>query len=487
MLKINNRPQFIVGFFSVLYLLILLFLSIDDNYAILILPVILSVILLAIFDYKNIFYPLIFLTPLSIPLSEISDFGLSEMALPTEPMLFGLLILTILQMIYNRHLFLPILKHPIVFYIFLYLVWMFITSLTSTMPIVSIKYFLSKVWFIFPLIFMGSLLFKEPKMIERFILLYIIPLSLVIIYTIIKHSGYDFDKQSAHYMMSPFFRDHTSYGAIIAFFLPLTFTLLFIKNHHWIIRFLIISIFLIMLIGFVLSFTRAAWLSLIISLILALIIRFKIDRRVLFSSPLILIFFIWFSQDPLIDFLEKNTQNTSDNLFEHVGSISNISTDASNVERINRWHCALYMFYDKPIYGFGPGTYQFQYAPYQLLKYYTVIRSNTGQGGNAHSEYLGPLSESGILGLISFLAMVIFVIVKGINMYYNSENKQQKTLILTLLISLLSYFLHGFFNNFLDTDKAAVPVWISIAILISLDLFYNKNQDLFSNFEHKKL
>lgn len=64
--------------------------------------------------------------------------------------------------------------------------------------------------------------------------------------------------------------------------------------------------------------------------------------------------------------LEKNRQDTSSNLEEHLQSISNISTDASNLERINRWHSAFRMFAERPIFGWGPGTYSFEYAPFQL-------------------------------------------------------------------------------------------------------------------------
>ena len=53
-------------------------------------------------------------------------------------------------------------------------------------------------------------------------MLYLIPLTIVVIYTSLRHAGYGFDKESAHYMMSPFFNDHTSYGAMIAFFSPVT-------------------------------------------------------------------------------------------------------------------------------------------------------------------------------------------------------------------------------------------------------------------------
>ena len=43
-----------------------------------------------------------------------------------------------------------------------------------------------------------------------------IGLVFVILYTLIRHSFYGFDQQSSGWVMTPFFRDHTSYGATIA-------------------------------------------------------------------------------------------------------------------------------------------------------------------------------------------------------------------------------------------------------------------------------
>ena len=76
------------------------------------------------------------------------------------------------------------------------------------------------------------------------------------------------------------------------------------------------------------------------------------------------------------------------------------------MERINRWKCALKMFIEKPVFGWGPGTYQFQYARFQLSKDRTIISSNSGDMGNTHSEYLGPLCESGFLGFFFFLLLL---------------------------------------------------------------------------------
>jgi hypothetical protein len=40
------------------------------------------------------------------------------------------------------------------------------------------------------------------------------------------------------------------------------------------------------------------------------------------------------------------------------------------------------------------------------------------------------------------------------------------------VVGLISYYIHGFLNNFLDTDKASVPVWGFMAILVALRLYH---------------
>ena len=48
-----------------------------------------------------------------------------------------------------------------------------------------------------------------------------IPLMLVIFYSTYRHLGYGlWNKQAAHFVVSPFYRDHTSYGAATAIYIP---------------------------------------------------------------------------------------------------------------------------------------------------------------------------------------------------------------------------------------------------------------------------
>jgi putative inorganic carbon (HCO3(-)) transporter len=42
----------------------------------------------------------------------------------------------------------------------------------------------------------------------------------------------------------------------------------------------------------------------------------------------------------------------------------------------------------------------------------------------------------------------------------------------SVFLGLTTYYLHGALNNFLDTDKVAVPFWAFTAIVVLMDLRY---------------
>ena len=175
--------------------------------------------------------------------------------------------------------------------------------------------------------------------------------------------------------------------------------------------------------------------------------------------------------------LERNqSEHATDNIDERIESMANISTDASNLERLNRWGSAIRLWEERPIVGWGPGTYAMVYAPFQLSSSKTVISTNAGILGNAHSEYLGPLSEQGLIGMLLIIMLVIYILYIGITLYLRLPEGPLKTLLLTIILGLITYFAHGILNNYLDTDKATIPVWGFTAIIVMLDIKYPKNK-----------
>jgi O-antigen ligase len=363
-------------------------------------------------------------------------------------------------------------RHPVTLAICFSLFWILLTSFTSTMPIVSLKFFLSRIWFIVGFYLVTAKLFESGKNIEKFVWLYTFSLVIVIFYATYRHMGYGlWDKQAAHFVVSPFYNDHTAYGAVIAMYLPFLFGFSFTKIYSPTTKIFIRIVLGILMAGLILSYARAAWLSMIAALAVWAVIRLKIKFRTLLITFLGLLALAFVFQRQILMYLERNTTESSANFADHISSISNISSDASNLERINRWSCAIRMFEDKPIWGYGPGTYMFNYGAYQLKANRTIISTNSANGGNAHSEYLGPLSESGFMGLISFLILMTTVIYTAVHAYSRTNDKRLKTILMSSLLGMITYYIHGTMNNFLDTDKLSVPFWGFTAIIVAVDIY----------------
>ena len=408
--------------------------------------------------------------PLSINLKAL-EAGLA-ISLPAEPLLIGIMVLFFAKMLYDGKYDKRISHHPIAIVIYCMFAWMLVTTITSEMPVVSLKFILSRLWFVIPAFFLCAILFKKPKNIHWFIWLYIAALCIVCVYTIIHHAQFGFDGDSAHWVMTPFYNDHTAYGAALAIYLILALTYVFLPGIKTSRRLIIIGVVALLSVALLFSNCRAAWLSVIAALAVLICVLLKIKFRWIATAVVVLVGLFLAFQNQIIDALEKNNQDASGDLVENIQSITNISTDASNLERINRWQSAFRLFNERPVFGWGPGTYQFVYAPYQMSKEKTIISTNAGDGGNAHSEYFGPLAEQGIVGSILVLILVIVTVYHGMKAYKRCKNRQAKTLVLGATLAFISYFVHGLLNNFMDTDKLAVPVWSLAALIAAIDVYY---------------
>ncbi len=467
---------------SLFYLISVLFILLDvyfmvrkHSMMINALPLVLGIVLLAIFAFDKLLYLVVFFTPLSLPLSELVH-GLSfNMFLPTEPLLFGILLIFILKFFAAGTFDRNILTHPVSWAIYLSLSWMLITSTTSSMPVVSFKFLLTRIWFVVGFYLLTAKLFESGKNIEKYVWLYTIPLLIVIFYATARHLAYGlWDKQAAHFVVDPFYNDHTAYGAAIAMYLPFLFGFSFTKIYSPGIRVFVRLVLGILLMGLILSYARAAWLSMMVAFGVWVIMRLKIRFKPLFVAFLATLSIVLVFQNQILQYLERNNTESSANLASHIESMSNISSDASNLERINRWSCAIRMFEDKPFLGWGPGTYMFKYAPYQITAERTIISTNSADGGNAHSEYLGPMAESGFMGLITIVLLISVVCYTAVNTYSRTPDKRLKTLVMSALLGLVTYYVHGTMNDFLDTDKLSVPFWGFTAIIVAVDLYTRK-------------
>ncbi|MFW5851696.1 MAG: O-antigen ligase family protein [Bacteroidota bacterium] len=442
----------------------------QDSYIINTIPFVLLLLLLAFVSLKHLMLIIAFCAPLSIQLSYFLPDASLDMSLPTEPFLFGVMGLFFLKLITERRFDKKVLAHPVSISIYFYLIWLFLTSLSSELPIVSFKYLLVRLWFIVNFYFLVTQLVEDKSYISKYLWAYTLGLMIVIGITLFKHAQEEFTQKAGHYVMHPFFNDHTSYGAALAMILPAIIGITQSVRKTFNIRFLQIFAISIILIALVFSYTRAAWLSLVVAIGIWILIKLRIKFRSLVIIGILSLSILIPISHSIMYSLEKNDEVSSTDFSAHIKSMSNITTDASNLERINRWKSAIRMFEERPVMGWGPGTYMFLYAPFQHSEDRTIISTNAADLGNAHSEYLGLLSEAGFIGSLSFILIIILTLTTVFRLYYRTHNDTTKKIALSLCLGLITYYVHGFLNNFLDYDKISLLFWSFTAIIVALDI-----------------
>ncbi len=345
------------------------------------------------------------------------------------------------------------------------------------MPIVSFKFLIARCWFVIVFYFLATQLFYKYKNIFKYIWCYAISMIFVIGYFIVRLNIEGMSNQKAAvWIIKPFYNDHTAYGAALAMIIIALTGLYFIRRRaNYSLKFFYVLTILIYLGAIVFSYTRATWLSMFIAFGFFVALLLKIRLKTIFLVVAILISFFTVYKSEILITLKKNKQGTSNSMEKHLKSITNIKSDDSNLERVNRWNSALRMFNERPVFGFGPGTYAFKYAPYQVYKDKTLISTNTGNLGNAHSEYIGPLAESGLLGSLTFISIILTTLFTASRVYFRTKRRKIKIMALSLIIALLTYYVHGFLNNFLDTDKLSALFWGFTAMIVALEVYHLKD------------
>ena len=416
------------------------------------------------------------LTPFAVDIALLPGM---ELSMPVEPMMILFTFIFFFRVLVAKTYDKRVLRHPVSLLLLASLAWMLLTCCTSRMPWVSFKYLIARLWFVVPFFFAAAQIFRNRRRIVQFFLAYAVGLAVVVLIATGKTLGNFSDLQTLHHVMRPFYNDHTAYGCALALMLPVAVYLGLTpkaSSERRGVRLLSVVLAVLLCTGLFFSYCRAAWISVVAALGVYILIRLgmKVKWMVVLFAMGVGLFFVY--QGDVLYRLGKNHQDSSYDLAGQIKSISNISTDASNIERLNRWASAMRLWKESPVVGIGPGTYQFVYGSYQKSYQLSTISTNAGNLGNAHSEYIGPMTEQGIPGALLVVAVFLTTFATGVRVYRTARDKEVRDMAIAFTLSLLTYYIHGVFNNFLDTDKLSVPFWAFTAAVVALDLYGEKKE-----------
>ncbi len=475
MTKLLNKNYYLVIVFFAIYAGVLCYSFYDLPLVVFSIlfgaPFLIVGLILSITNFHLLFSIMVFSLPLSINERRIGSGGFG-ISLPGELIVVFVAATGIFYIINNYDRFKSIMSHWLTIVILLHVGWMFITLLNSSMLLVSIKFFIIRAIYIIVFFLLAVDYFKTTKNVPKFFWIYFLSMVIPILYSINYHSHHDYSQAFSYEVGEPFYNDHTIYAACVAMLIPLFTTIIFHYNHEGKRKLQVISVFslTLLMIAILLSYSRAGWLSIVVAALFFIAIKLRVTFYQATFTVLIIFSVIILNGQKIIEKVKENDTESSEGFFNHAKSVANISTDNSNIERLNRWVCALRMFEDRPVFGFGPGTYPFQYGQFQLSQEMTWVSVRDGSVGGVHSEYLKPLAEMGLIGFLLFLTVIVGTLKIGLDLIQANKRHKDRNLITGMYLGFITYLVHGIVNFFLDTDKSSVLFWGIIAAIVAYDL-----------------
>lgn len=131
----------------------------------------------------------------------------------------------------------------------------------------------------------------------------------------------------------------------------------------------------------------------------------------------------------------------------------------TTASRLMIFSAAWIMFLSSPLIGVGYGNFRELYA--------SII---PGPGGivDSHNLYLQLLSETGILGLIAFLAVVIAMLTLAVRQLYRAQTPLDSIVGFGSLAAIVSVLVHGFVDFlFITSPQFGALFWLVLAVLVA--------------------
>lgn len=455
--------------FTLISILCISFAWIFESYFLLAVPAGVLIAGLGFVDIRKLFYFFVFCIPFSI------EFDVSQTLrtdLPTEPLLAGLMVLTLLLLGSKPELFQwRFFKNPVVVVIGIQFLWVLLSSIQSIQPDLSAKYILAKMWYLVPLVVLASVQLKEVKDFKLLFWLFLIPLIPEVIITLIRYYPLGFAFEEVNKTMTPYFRNKVVYGTFLTLFLPFLFIATsWYEKGSW--KWYIIQFSKpLFLAGIYFSYTRSCVLALLIAGVawLAMRMRLLVPTYILglvFIGGLV----VYLAHDnEFLDYApvyEKTVQH--DNYDEHLAATVSME-DASSMERIYMWLGGIYMFFERPVFGSGPNTFYPAYKSYTIKSFETYLSDND-EHLTIHNYYLLTLLEQGAVGLSILLLLLGLVLFYAQKAWHALNSKAEKNIVMATTLSFIIIVVSLALSDLVETDKIGSVYFLEITLIVNLFL-----------------
>ena len=106
---------------------------------------------------------------------------------------------------------------------------------------------------------------------------------------------------------------------------------------------------------------------------------------------------------------------------------------------------------------------------------FTTYVSDNPERSGIHNYYLMTLVEQGIVGLLIYLALVFYALIRGEAIYANAKSQRDKQIVMMAMLCIIIISVMQLINDLVETDKVGPFFFMSLAILVNLDLKHRRS------------
>jgi O-antigen ligase len=245
---------------------------------------------------EKLFWGLCILLPLSTELTITPQLGLD---FPDELLLLFLTGIVIVKIIHRPSWFpVSLRKSSLFMLLVIHLLWIAICCFYSVEPLLSIKFLLARTWYVVPLVILPQVLVDSQSKMKKLAWCFLAPMLFIVIQVLIRQSLDHFSFADVKKAMAPFFRNHVTYSSMLVCLLPVAWccwklTPASNPNRKWIMLGIGIG-----LAALLFSYSRGAWVALVLGIATIWIIQKKlVGAFVMLAIAGVLISTVWLVTD----------------------------------------------------------------------------------------------------------------------------------------------------------------------------------------------
>jgi len=339
----------------------------------------------------------------------------------------------------------------------------FISIFTSQFPAESIRGFFGKVLQSAFIYFTFIECINSKKRLKIFLYVFFISCVLICINGLYQYfigKGFIFEHLVYEGRISSSFRHANDFAAYLIIIIPVLYYLSISNKIRY--KESIFVLLSLAIICFGLTYSRGAWIAIFACFLILGIRNIKVC---LFTMALGILFSMFFYMNMLFsrsNFLDMSVMLMKGNWF--VDFLW--PTLVAHNNRMVYWNEAWLIVKDYLIFGSGLNTYSRVSAGYQLA-----------WGGYPHNCYIQMTVETGIIGLLAFLAIFTIFFRKSFRSLHQMTDIPLKIILFGFLSGLFAFLIHGFFDTIFYSVQLCSLMWIVMGVIEVIPKISQQNED----------